>query len=563
MTDVFEEVEEEEQLTLKGCIAVLVSNPGCPNWAKKYDVTGVKRANVSYKVALNFVLLEVKKNLATCHLRETLDQVSRTSNVNISTGGLQIVKKDREIEKVPIKNGYFVPVGRDNAILSSWVSDAVGFQMTSVADKKAEGIKNNTVTPAIEKSLKMAEQSFDTSIPSNFGSNPISNSTNLFAMYVRPKLNNGQNYTLPLAHAQMSVGWSDRKLRGIKGTPHPRVKDYVIDDGKGNLSLPLPAMCLQPPGAVVSQNFYKVYDQHKKVRGSDKKGPGMLSAGYYLSSMSRAMDRTLTTVCNIITVLQVFKVGTVVFDVSDVNENVTSALYANNFQVFVLRTAKVKSKYYTCIDLRMDKYPQNSLLYSENYFCDSGPTVSKKGVIGKTLESFDETFQTFIKSPNLMMTNIFLLDYHEKYENFIIPSMSAHTGRVLLVNKKLATPTPIAKMFARATIANKYKTAFPVRRVPFFTQDPYCPECLNSGIKLLIGAGEEDFIEYEYADATVDDLRQTEFPDFVFESPTIKVVPPAPKPAPDVPIVEEVDVDNGVGDENDIQDDDYVDVDMH
>jgi len=189
--------------------------------------------------------------------------------------------------------------------------------------------------------------------------------------------------------------------------------------------------------------------------------------------------------------------------------------------------------------------------------------VSKKGVIGKTLESFDETFQTFIKSPNLMMTNIFLLDYQEKYENFIIPSMSAHTGRVLLVNKKLVTPTPIAKMFARATIANKYKTAFPVRRVPFFTQDPYCPECLNSGIKLLIGAGEEDFIEYEYADATVDDLRQTEFPDFVFESPTIKVVPTAPKPAPDVPIVEEVDVDNGVGNENDIQDDDYVDVDMH
>jgi len=561
MADVFEEVEEEEQLTLKGCLAVMVSNPGCPSWAKKIDVTGAKKANVSYRVALNFVLLEIKKDLATCHLRETLEQVSRTSNVNVSTGGLQIVKPDKEIEEVPIKNGYFVPDGRDNAILPSWVSDAVGFQMTSVADKRAEGIKNNTVTPAIEKSLKMAEQSFDASIPSNFGCNPITNSKNLFAMYVRPKLNSGQNYTLPLAHAQMSSTWSDHKLRGVKGVPHARVKDYVFDDGKGNLSLPLPSMCLQPPGAVVSQNFYKVYDQHKKVRGSDKRGPGMLSAGYYLASMSRAMDRTLTTICNIVTILEIFKVSTVVFDSSDVNENVTSALYANNFQVFVLRTAKVQNKYYTCIDLRMDKYPANSLLYSENYFCDSGPTVSKKGVIGKTLESFNDTFQTFTTCPNLMMTNIFLLDYHEKYEHFIVPSMSAHTGRVLLVNKKLSIPTPVAKMFARATIANKYKTAFPVRRVPFFTQDPYCPNCLHSGIKLLIGTGEDDFIEYEYGDVAADDLRQTEFPDFVFESPTIKVVPPAPKPAPEVPI-EDPEVDAGVGEEDDANEEFYDDVDL-
>lgn len=69
-------------------------------------------------------------------------------------------------------------------------------------------------------------------------------------------------------------------------------------------------------------------------------------------------------------------------------------------------------------------------------------------------------------------------------------------------------PLPLATHFARMCLANKYKTAFPVRRVPFGVVDKFCPEILRTGLKLVSSVIGRPLNNVIYSEADISELYE-------------------------------------------------------
>jgi len=539
---VFNDVPEATRWKLENYLAVVANHMACPTWAKAYKGRDVVSANVSYAVALEYVMREMKKGMQTCHLRETLDLAARTNHIKVSTAGADLIDKGATTF-CPVKAGYYVMPGRDAAVLPSWVSDSVAYQMTSTVDKTMVGIEAQTMTRSSCQNLQMTQQEFRVDVPANFSHNPVDNSRALFALYERqPTDVSAVPYALPLAHAQIASNWEDRSTRKILGVPHPRVADYVESTADGSNFLPTPKMALQPHSGVLTEDFYRVLSEHKKRRGSDKKGVASLSAGYYFGSMSRSLDRVSTLVVDVLTAAIFFDREGVIFDGSEANHNVLVALFANSMQPYVLRTIKVESKYCKSLNLTQDKMPKDAFQVVSNYFGDAVPTVTAKGIVGQTEFEFSAKFSDFRNYPVPLMTYVYLRNYHEEFLEYIVPSTSAHSGRVMMLNRPFVDTMSLKQHFGRMSMANKYKTAFPVRRVTYATQDMFRSSVVDDGFFLCMGANSAPGVEYVNVDSVIDveELENMQFEPHEFKSTLFKQVPPGVAPQMKVPLPDPV-----------------------
>lgn len=484
----FRDVAPVLENTLENYVATCASYPHCQKWISAMHRAGVRAANVDFTVAYAFVTAAVKKTIATCHPRDVLEEQLKVGPVVLSTGGIQALDSQNvPVDHMTTSAGFFLAEDRKKDMLAAWVSEAVAFQHTPSNSKGRVGITSMTITPAIEKSLCLATQHFNVQVPSNFSDNAIANSLGLFKMYVAPKLAGKVNHTLPLAHSQMSSEWVDHRTRVVTNPP-PELHPYIVEGGdQSKKLLPIPAICQQDGKVVTTEKFYRVLRDHRDVRGADSGHVSALTAGYYVGTMSRALDKLLWQVVDILTITSAFKMTSVLFERCDLNTNVAAALVSNGLTVYVSSAKPVISKLFTSIDLTRTPHPQNCVYYSASYFTACVPTVTSKGIVGQPYSEFAALAKQFNDSEVgfLRMTHLYLLDYHGEFGTHIYPSIHCHAGHVIFVSKPAnKEPMTMAAHFARMTLANKYKTAFPVRRLPFGVVDTRCPEVLTKGVKL-------------------------------------------------------------------------------
>lgn len=487
---------------------------------------GVPAANVAFKVAYAVVLEATVKSAETCHPRDMLDEQLKVSSVVLSLGGATTVTEPPVT--LGVVAGFFLPSARASDALPGWISEAVSFQHTTKDAVVRAGTVGATMTIAQEKKLQLAQQTFVADVPSNFSGNAINNSLALYAMYKAPRLRNSHNYSLPLAHSQIAQKWSDRSRREVI-RPCPQLLPYVTKDGDKTY-LPMPVQCIQNNLVVTTSQFYAALRDHRDVRGSDAKHVSALTSGYYIGTMSRALDRVIWQATDIISTARLLKATTIIFERSDINTNVIATLVANGLKVIVLTTKNIVSSLFTTMDFLTAKLPPASIHYASGYFTQSAPTVTKKGIVGQTAEEFQTMFKNFtFEHPGVYrMTHLYLMDYHSEYIKYMLPSIHCHAGHVILCSVPIVTePKTIVQHFARMTLSNKYKTAFAVRRAPFGVLDTSCPQVLREGLRLascVVARKSEDLNYTNYEIAEVFKMRTFEAEPVEFHSSVVHEV---------------------------------------
>jgi hypothetical protein len=526
------------EYTLDNYIATVLAHPMCPPYVRDMPYTPAPKAAVDYKVAITHVKRHLEKTIRDAPLRDTLDMLIATTPVVISTGGLKYVHEEKPVT-VPLIAGFFAPDARKADILPSWVADAVAFQCTSTDAKLNPGVAGETVTPADEQTLQISEQSFTVTLPDVLGGNALINANSLYRFYKTPKINNKQNYALEVAHSQMAGNWANRTTRVARGNIPDYLRRLAIDNTIDACVLPAPVQIMQPMKVCTNDtNFYRDLTNHRNVRGSDAKAGSALTAGYYLGAMSRSLDRTLWTAIDILQMMIILDRQDLVVVDKDLKLPVLAILAANDINVYVIRASKVHSKIFTCVDTTKwtsDNRLVNAVIYESKALGTEVPVYTKKGLSGVSETNFADMFTSFVPdkgNTQIRLTHVYLRDYHSKYLQHIWPSMHVHAGHVLFANRPLHNDAAITipKLFARATLANKYKTAFPVRRVTYGVIDKYRHQVLQGGVKLLSGANvkEEVKITFENFNEEVAELDTIEHPEVIFKSnqySAVEIVP--------------------------------------
>jgi len=521
---VFDGVEDVQQYELEHYLARLRADFMCPKWARKCAVSseGFVPAKVTYTQALNFVRDALVVGLTTCPLREVVDRAATIGSVKLSIGGATVHTKGDKIELTAVA-GYFVPPNRVKDVLDNWVADAVSFQHTPLS-KKEVGVVDNAVTTAIEKSLRLSEQSFNVGVPGNWTSDAIDNADGLLAMFQKPKLAfNSAKYA-----ANMSEHWKVHGERVVVKAPS-QIQDKITHNVKGESVIAIPCAVLQPNLVPVDElGFYKDLTKHREVRGADGNGRSRLTSGSYLGSMSRALDQQLWQSIDILHMCTVLKRHSVYF-LARPNFNVVNTLMANEIDVHVQshkHLGKTKFKVFRTAPSAFN----NGLAYIDGFFGITAPLVNKKSsVIGQLESEFDDLFNAFVKLDGYAITHVYLRDYHCKYLTYIFPSVHVHAGHVMICNRELhkGDTFTIKNLYARAAMANKYKTSFAVRRVPFITQDRLRPEFLSTtGIVLGLPVDDNNMEEYgETVEEKLDMSLSFEAPPLEFKSKNVVVTP--------------------------------------
>jgi len=521
----FSELAPQKEYTLQEYIAAVYGYPQCPAWVRVLrDVTKVTPAKVSYAVAMRFIEKSTIKTIETCHPRDIVDEYLKVAPVVVSTGGITVAAK--EAVTLKLSAGFYLPPKREAHALPAWISEAAAFQCTPDV-RAAPGSVGMVVTPEACDKLQLVEQSFTCDVPSNWTSDVHVNAQALYEMYVRVPTKGRPNDSCAITHSQMACQWEDQGERPVTHPPKCLLP-YVTVHDDGAMTIPMPTFALQSNKVVTSEVFYKVLQYHRSIRGADNKGSSSLTAGYYLGAMSRALDRVLWEAIDILSIAKLMNNSSVLFDEKAVNANVAAVLLANDMPVYVSTSSRTHSAVYTAIDLSVNKIPKGCLYYTKSYFTHAAPTPSKKGMVGQTEKEFEEYVKAYNGMETIRMTHLYLRDYHAGYLNQIYPSIHCHAGHVIFVNRALNTkPLSLLAHFGRMTLANKYKTAFPVRRVSFALVDKFAPEILAIGVKVPSSVGMRSESDFNYTDqetAEVRELRTLDVEPLVFSSKVIKEV---------------------------------------
>jgi len=525
-------------------IARVQQDPFCAGYLKNWDVRGMAPASVSFAVAKSQIDLFLNSQVKIVPLREVLDAALVKGTAVLSMGGATLIDSEKVETKAVLSAGYFMPVGREADRLPSWIADASAFQLTDATEKTQLGMKGQTVVAGCEAKLHMAEQSFDADVPAGFTNNPVKNATALFNLF-KNKASGQFNHNLELMHAQMATKWNLRSLRPVaSGVVPPVLDDYIVVEN-GKKFLPTPSLALQP-GKVCTEEvgFYKYLSHHRLIRGADK--ASALTSGYYFGAMSRSLDQTLWLATDILEFSRHMKRDSIVFSHGEVSQTIYAMLRANGMKVYVIRSTPVVSPFFTVVDpAKWTANPDlaNAIFYSTKATGESAPTVTKKGLVGMDKSQFQSFFDSFVTDLTIgliRLTHVYLRDYMESKLTYMLPSVHVHAGHAMMASVPIFEKASytMAGLFARASMANKYKTAFPVRRVTYSVQDPYRPLVLLTGIKIVSGAqtaGNKHDINYEdfAAQCTFFEDLEPEPIDFVSTVISVKpavVIKPIPHP---------------------------------
>jgi len=223
---------------------------------------------------------------------------------------------------------------------------------------------------------------------------------------------------------------------------------------------------------------------HRAFRGSDGKGLNAITGGYYLMSMSRAIDRLTWQTVDILSAMKLVtpEIGRPAITVANISEDfsrdVAASLLLNGYDIVVNQD--------TTLPLYVKREKEAAPgIYSgrrTNIVYDTmkiGPSpIVKKLVVEWTTNV--ESLITYIESllarkDEYIFRHVYLREELRPYEQYMLPSIHAHAGHVILTNRVVSPGGFFDQMMDRVTKANFAKTYFPFTRVPFGQMDEFCP----------------------------------------------------------------------------------------
>jgi len=476
-----------EKYDILNYVARVQKHVFCPGHLKKWDIRGCEPAAVSFDVAKAEIDKYLRLQATKVPLREVLDVALVKSAAVLSPEGVKLIDASQTEVDAPLVDGYFVPIGRESDIQNSRTADAVAFQMTDTTTDEL-GIRGCCVTRDDETSLGLARQTFQVNVPVEFTSNPVNNATALFNLF-------NDSIGEEIAHGMCAQVYTQL------GTDESFLNVGGADDASDDI-VPLCVTNLhQSVSSVYNEmDFYVAYERHRLIRGADNESG--LTSGYYFGAMSPGLDRLVSLLVDILDYSYRLKEKKIVFHNAEVSTVLYAMLAANGMTVFVVNGGSGAS-YYTSIEplnWASDIRCEGAILYVAEAITSQIPYFSyKKGsrmrkkktkaLIGLTKSEFMSRFSSYIDGRwRLKLTHVYLRDYMDEIVDHLLPSTLAHRGVVMLCNTPLRQHDwTIKKLFSRAFIANKYKTAFPIHRVTFGSQDPCRPLSWVIGVRLVSG----------------------------------------------------------------------------
>lgn len=481
--------EEDVEWTLVDYVWAASLHPAAPKWLKKLhedmEKDGKKPVSEAYK--------RLNKNEAITHLASIYNGAESLSHPRFALQNLtvksQVVLRPEqvtyshggEVKEIPILGGAIVPNSEE--MKKAWTSDAVAYGATDCASSVRGAFKTNITAPAL-KALAMLPDAYSfKNVPSEFTNNPVENATMLYNTYgSKPGQDgskqspNGALYCIK-HQAIIASTWEHAGEVRLEKVPAA-----LVPYAKGNV-LRVPDFAM-PSTAVMKSDvgFYSALQSHRLIRGEDNGGLSPLTSGYYIASMPRPYDRVFWQTCDILAALYSLKRTRVVVKKGAIKAGVIEALAVNGIRVHVITDELMKQESHNVIyESVFSGKEAETVHYKPAVFGASKPCVTKKKVItsSHTEGEFTSFWQAFLKKSALpSITHVFLRSYMTKMSKNLMSSVHCHSGHVIASTIPFRTALDVPEEFGRMFLANKFKTAFPYRRVPFVMADAARPAFL-------------------------------------------------------------------------------------
>jgi len=260
-----------------------------------------------------------------------------------------------------------------------------------------------------------------------------------------------------------------------------RVKTIVTNAGKNFTTLVIHG----PPHVAAKkiEDFYRLLSYHRQIRGEDESPMSRLTAGYYIASMTRTQDKLFWQVTDILSAMNHYK-SKILFI------STPALLKSTLIQMLVLNDIKVvlrgESAMQTVANVTYSWVCPDGAVYYEREMLYSAPQSILKGSKISTMDDdkMKEAAHAWSKRIGTKLRafrHLYLHPAMAKGFYQIIPSVHAHAGHVIMLNSEHVIKDQdvlYQKMIARAILANKFKTNFPVGRETFVRIDNCAPEFL-------------------------------------------------------------------------------------
>lgn len=489
---------------------------GAAKWVRNMQAAAIERGlkprgeqwrKLNGVFAMTKIAVAYDAQQSESHPRNNLSTMATRGVVHLRVDGAsQKIGNDR----IELVNTSGVLTKSDEEGVRAWVSDAVSYGATDVSSKTPGSMTANIREKDL-KVLAMRPDAYEmTNVPAQFTKDPVVNANQLYLMYSSTTNNAGMGLPYMMKHqAQIAQGWEESTPLAFSGKV-PAVISKYVKDGK----MKMPSVATQPNlGAQNEKVFYAVVKKHREIRGEDKKGLSPMTSGYYLTSTTRAMDSAIWKIADILSVLYDMEATHFIVRREKLPFYVITAIALAGFEVVVLCDELVKvtiPRITFASEIPVFKKGKKPVFFMLDAFGSGKPVIDKKRNLtgGVELKDFKTQFDklTGNKSPYVVMSHVFLRDYMADFSEYLMPSIHCHSGQVIFVShpvKKRKMDVPA--QFVRMSVANKYKTAFPYRRVPFVMVDPDRPKHLVSNGLLLPRTCGKEINEIEPELATFSD----------------------------------------------------------
>jgi len=415
------------------------------------------------------------------HLRVQAADRANESEMLIKSNAVVYQVDSKEVT-AEVRRGMLVENGQAVEVLKGVVSDALSYLYTPQTKHQVSSVVPSNFTNGVVKAGLPCIKSTTSVNPEEWKvTDAMVNSAGLYKQFADQR---------NLAKALGRV----REALLTTGIP----EKLLFTDHHGS---PIPlSFAPQHPIINTEELSYRVLDVHRKMRGTDDRWLSPLTAGYYLFSMSRPMDRTAWETMDILGIVREQDVSSItVIGKTTLKMTTMQSLAAAGYPVFVRTDSLVRTPIPTNKDGTVPpgvytQFYRDTIVFKTLLVYPPAANqivvTNDKATPIKIDDKVEQHAQEFIsltkehKYPSVTWT--FLRNKLQEYPVTLRPSTHAHAMHVLMVmNSKIDYASwDLPTLFQRGVCANVYKTWFPLSRFRFLEADVRIFGFRNSAIFL-------------------------------------------------------------------------------
>lgn len=422
------------------------------------------------------------------HPVDRLDELMLQSDMFLETTKVTVVIEDQPIV-LSQSRGYMVEDVHGMEPIMAQAADAMSYVYTPSSSEPSSSLISNFATTTADAALPTIRQQ----APLNDNwivAGGIANSRSTFQNLVDDRSSTFLAHKAVVQLLEEAVPKSKNKETSMFIAAPGNVPTSV-EARQGVLSRVKVARpfipSVQPAGSI--DVAWRYLSRHRMARGEDQKWISPLTSGYYYCSMTRAMDKLLWNVADIMHIAQKHAVSSIYF-VAPPSMTVAHSLVMNGYAVF-MRTDSMQ--------INNPQFRQDGTFDPAIYMvkdpdewetptltvyppdASTRPVIKKARDNSKTMEveyaPAHEYYRDIAESVSHHVGDPFM--YHafltphliDNFADNLEPSIHAHSGHVIVHGPCTAASVTVEQLVTRFMRANVFKTWFPLSRTRFLEYD--------------------------------------------------------------------------------------------